>query len=199
MIVRIRTGGRRATRRALSAGALVLAALLAAACSSSPSSPQVPSLSGHTTPASNIGYTQAQSDQDMISFTRCMRAHGISIHDPVHRAEHAGLSVDVPQHDNATRAGWAACGHFLAKTIQLKEAGARAQVAQELPQLLAYARCMRSHDINMLDPNAMGGLNLGRVPGITSNFGRYSPQFRSADAACRHLLPAGVHDNGSGP
>jgi hypothetical protein len=55
---------------------------------------------------------------------------------------------------------------------------------------------MRSHDIDMLDPNPQGSLNLG---GITSDFGRYSPQFRAADSACRHLLPAGVHDDGSGP
>ena len=58
---------------------------------------------------------------------------------------------------------------------------------------------MRSHDINMLDPTQLGELNLGHVPGITSDFGRYSPQFRAADAACRHLLPAGVHDDGTGP
>jgi len=37
------------------------------------------------------------------------------------------------------------------------------------------------------------------VPGITSDFGRYSPQFRAADTACRHLLPTGVHDDGTGP
>jgi hypothetical protein len=58
---------------------------------------------------------------------------------------------------------------------------------------------MRSHDINMLDPTPLGELNLGHVPGITSDFGRYSPQFRAADAACRHFLPAGVRDDGTGP
>jgi hypothetical protein len=59
---------------------------------------------------------------------------------------------------------------------------------------------MRAHDITMLDPNAQGQLNLGTVPGMASNdFGRYSPQFRSADATCRHLLPPGVTDDGSGP
>jgi hypothetical protein len=58
---------------------------------------------------------------------------------------------------------------------------------------------MRSHDINMLDPTPQGELNLGTVPGITSDYGRYSPQFRAADAACRHFLPAGVRDDGTGP
>jgi hypothetical protein len=58
---------------------------------------------------------------------------------------------------------------------------------------------MRAHDIDMLDPTPGGQLNLGQVAGITSNFGRYSPQFRAADTACRHLLPAGIHDDGTGP
>ena len=65
--------------------------------------------------------------------------------------------------------------------------------------LTEYARCMRAHDISMLDPTPEGELNLGRVPGTNGNFGRYSPQFRTADAACRHFLPAGVHDDGTGP
>jgi hypothetical protein len=58
---------------------------------------------------------------------------------------------------------------------------------------------MRAHDITMLDPTSSGALNLGHVPGMNSDFGRYSPQFRAADAACRRLLPAGVRDNGTGP
>jgi hypothetical protein len=58
---------------------------------------------------------------------------------------------------------------------------------------------MRAHDIPMLDPDRFGDLNLGNPPGISSDFGRYSPQFRSADTACRHLLPAGVRDDGTGP
>jgi hypothetical protein len=53
--------------------------------------------------------------------------------------------------------------------------------------------------IVMLDPTPLGELNLGHVPGITSDFGRYSPQFRAADAACRHFLPTGIRDDGTGP
>jgi len=87
----------------------------------------------------------------------------------------------------------------VAKIFAAKQAGANRELARWLPSLVRYAQCMRSHDIPMLDPGSQGQLNLGPVPGITSDFGRYSPQFRSADHACRHLLPAGVHDDGSGP
>ncbi len=81
----------------------------------------------------------------------------------------------------------------------MKNANAAAQAAPLMPALTRYARCMRAHDINMLDPTREGDLNLGRVPGVPKRFGRYSPQFRAADAACRHFLPASVHDDGTGP
>jgi hypothetical protein len=81
----------------------------------------------------------------------------------------------------------------------MKASGAAGQTAANLPALTHWAQCMRDHDIAMLDPGPQGQLDLGNVPGITSDFGRYSPQFRAADHACRYLLPAGVNDDGTGP
>jgi hypothetical protein len=186
------------------AGPLAAAAVLAG-CSSGaspgPGSAPVASVSGHGggTSAASRPLTQEQSDQDMISFTRCMRGHGVQMSDPVHRPGHAGLSIDLPTRDSATSAAYTACTHFMAAIFQAKSAGAAAQAAPRLAALTRYAQCMRSHDISMVDPTPQGQLNLGRVPGVTSGFGRYSPQFRTADAACRHLLPAGIRDDGTGP
>jgi hypothetical protein len=188
------------SRRVLALLALPMAAVAAAACSSGSSAPQVAHLPGHAGTARVTGQlTQAQSDRDMIDFARCMRAHGTAVPDPIHRPGHAGLSIELPGQTAANRPAFNACMHFLQPIIQMKNAAAQAAVAHELPALTRYARCMRKHDIAMLDPTTTGELNLGRVPGITSNFGRYSPQFRSADMACKHWLPAGVHDNGTGP
>ena len=184
---------------------LVAAMVLAGGCSSAASQPgpgsaPVASLSGHgVATQSGQPLTQQQSDQDVISFTRCMRGHGVQMSDPFHRPGHAGLSLDMPTRDSATSAAYAACTHFIQAIIQIKSAGAAAQAAPHLAALTRYAQCMRSHDINMLDPTPQGELNLGPVPGVTSNFGRYSPQFRAADAACRHFLPAGIRDDGTGP
>jgi hypothetical protein len=193
-------------RRRLPAAVLALcaAAVLVAACSSGSGGQQgaapVASLSGRTAGSTASGPpSSAQSDQDMISFTRCMRGHGVQMSDPVHRPGHSGLSIDMPAQDAANRSAYSACIHFIQPVIQAKQAGAAAQAAPQLPALTHYAQCMRSHDIEMPDPTPDGELNLGRVPGMNSDFGRYSPQFRSADAACRHLLPAGVRDNGTGP
>ena len=195
---RLRPGAGRVVVAAVLAGA----AVLAAGCSSAASGPgpaPVASLSGHAVASSAQALTEAQSDQDMISFARCMRAHGVQMSDPVHHPGHAGLSIDMPERGPATSAAYAACTHFIQAIIQAKQAGAAAEAAPHLAALTRYAQCMRSHDINMLDPTPLGGLNLGHVPGITSDFGRYSPQFRAADAACRHFLPAGVRDDGTGP
>jgi hypothetical protein len=184
---------------------LVAAAVLAGGCSSAassgPGSAAVASLSGHAAAARSSGQplTQQQSDQDFISFTRCMRSHGVQMSDPVHRPGHAGLSIDMPTRDSSTSAAYAACTHFIQAIIQIKSAGAAAQAAPHLAALTRYAQCMRGHDIAMLDPTPQGELNLGTVPGVTSDFGRYSPQFRAADTACRHFLPAGINDDGSGP
>jgi hypothetical protein len=177
--------------------ALFAAALLATACSSSAAGPQVASLGGHhrgTAGPSRL--TGAQSDQDMLNYARCMRAHGVNMPDPVHIPGHTGLSLVTSSTPPPSRAASAACSHFLAAIIQAKQA---AMTPARLAALAGYARCMRAHDIAMLDPTSSGQLNLGNVPGISSNFGRNSPQFRGADAACRHLLPAGIHDDGTGP
>lgn len=189
--------------RVVAAAVLAGVAVLAAGCSSAargPGSAPVASLSGtgRATPAAQP-LTQQQGDQNIVSFTRCMRGHGVQMSDPVHRPGHAGLSIDMPSQDPADSAAYAACIHFIQANIEAKQAGAASQAAPHLAALTRYAQCMRSHDINMLDPTPLGELNLGHVPGITSDYGRYSPQFRAADTACRHFLPAGIRDDGTGP
>ena len=178
-------------------------AVLAAACSSGPAARTVASIPGTgTSPHAAASKTPAGSyDQDIVHYTRCLRAHGINEPDPVSETHNGrtGLSFVTPQTNATNRAALAACNHFIAALAAAKAAGARSELVRWLPALIRYAACMRSHDIPMLDPGPAGQLNLGNVPGITSDFGRYSSQFRSADTACRHFLPAAVHDDGTGP
>jgi hypothetical protein len=191
----------RTRRRLITLAALPVLALAIAACSGGTSTGrQVANLPGGTArQGSGARLTQAQSDQDMVDFAHCMRSHGVQMPDPFHRPGHAGLSIDIPSQTAATRPAFAACTHFIEPIIAMKNAHAQSVMAPLIPALTRYARCMRGHDINMLDPTPQGALNLGRVPGISSDFGRYSPQFRAADTACRHFLPASVHDDGTGP
>jgi hypothetical protein len=130
-----------------------------------------------------------------------MRAHGVQLRDPFHRPGHNGLSIELPTMTPPVRAANQVCQHILQPLIDAKQAGQRQQAAATLPALISYARCMRTHAIPMPDPGPDGQLNLGQVPGISSDIGRYDPRFRAADTACRHLLPADVaaRDDGTGP
>ena len=182
------TAGRRWPAAGALAATLLALTLLSAACSSD-----------HAADRSGTSQPLSQTDQNMVSFTRCMRAHGVQISDPSHRPGHAGLTVDLPTQDAATRTAYAACSHFIAALVQAKQSGAAALAAPRLSALTGYAECMRARGIPLLDPNAEGQVDMGNLPGMADNISRYSPQFRSADARCRHLLPPGVTDDGSGP
>src|SRR5215475_12409217 len=118
------TGRRRSRpRRALALLAPPLAAAVLAACSSNVSGSQVPHLPGQVGQASaGTQLTQAQSDRDMVDFAHCMRAHGVQVPDPFHRAGHAGLSISLPGQTAANRPAFDACMHFLEKIIQMKQA-----------------------------------------------------------------------------
>ena len=187
---------------------LALIAVLSAACSSPPPSRSIASLpsSGGSTTTTPPTLSKAQQialdDQHMVDFARCMRSHGVNQSDPVPDPipGHAGLTMQVPSRTAANGAAFDACIHFLQTSgAGNGGSGGPAISAAQLAARTNYARCMRSHDIAMLDPDQYGDLGLGNVPGINNRFGRYSPQFRAADSACRHLLPAGSHDEGNGP
>jgi hypothetical protein len=176
--------------------ALALAGALVA-CGSN-QSPGVATLGrGTSAPSSGQDF-----DAAMVSYARCMRSHGSNVPDPIHRTGHAGLSIELPSgasDDPTFQSADAQCNHYLAGLIAMKRAHQAQIAASEMDKLVAYARCMRSHQIPMLDPGPLGELNLGNVPGITGSVGRYTPEFRAADHACRHLLPSDVRDDGSGP
>src|SRR5690242_19756967 len=145
---------RKTPARAVIAVLTLSAATLAlAACSSGQAGPHVAHLSGHNSrPQITAQETGAQIDRDMIHYARCMRAHGVQMRDPYHRAGHNGLSISVPPETAANRPAFSACMHFLQPLIQMKEAHAAAAAAPIMGALTSYARCMRAHDINMLDP-----------------------------------------------
>jgi hypothetical protein len=172
---------------------LMLAICAICACSSGRGGPGVASLPSQSARLPTT-LTQAQQFHRLVQFAECMRSHGVDVPDP------QGDRFQIPvATDPATAAALRACQQWLPSLNTGNGAGPNGNLPAEMPHLVAYARCMRSHDIAMLDPNSFGALNLGQVPGINNDFGRYSPQFRAADALCRNLLPAGVHDDGTGP
>jgi hypothetical protein len=121
--------------------------------------------------------------QKAAAFAHCMRSHGaLSWPDP----NSQGIFVS----DKATRADFRAPASAN-KACQYLDTGApmtAAQQRQATTQALKFAECMRSHGIpHWPDPavNANGVVFNG-----TGGAGRGSPLLRSAQQACRSLLPA---------
>jgi len=63
-----------------------------------------------------------------------------------------------------------------------------------IAQLLAYARCMRSHGISDFpDPTTTGGgISISQHGGPGSDLNRNNPTYEAAHQACRTLQPGGV-------
>jgi hypothetical protein len=53
--------------------------------------------------------------------------------------------------------------------------------------MLAYARCMRQHGINIADPKPGEGINVDAGAGANPN----DPKFKAADRACQQYQPKG--------
>jgi hypothetical protein len=143
-------------------------------------------------------------DQAFIDYVHCMRDHGVDYPDPVQRPGHDGLSLqfdgssDSPQFASANDA----CEHLLQPVIDMKRnAVAASMTPEKLQALLAYSRCMRDHQMPLLDPDPTDGhVSIGTIAGLPEPpLGRRDPLFAAADSACRGVLPADTPDDGTGP
>jgi hypothetical protein len=145
-------------------------ALLAAACGG-----------GSSAVAGQTAYQKA------LAYSQCMRAHGEpGFPDPqpngailTTRKDH--LAQGSPQFAAANKA----CQHLLPNGGVMTAA----QEQQALSHLLKFSACMRAHGLtNFPEPtvtNGGVGLNIGGRGGPDP----HSPQFQSAQQACRKLLP----------
>ncbi len=160
--------------------ALVGVGLLVAACGDGSSSPGGAAPGGSTT--SNY--------KDAVAYAQCMRTHGVpNMPDPTSSGQFitkagtlngvSGVDQSSPQYASANKA----CEHLLPDGGQFTPA----EQQQALAKLLKYAQCMRTHGVpNMPDPTTAGrGVGLGLPAGVDPN----SPQYQSAEAACRSLQP----------
>jgi len=174
------SGRRRARPRqaGLLAAALACLALLAAACSSSPSS------------GTGAAPASGSARHSELAFSRCMRAHGIkAFPDPnpqggisLNTEQGTGIAPKSPQF----KAAFHACQPLLPPNSPLsptQQAAARAQA-------LKFAQCMRAHGISDFpDPNGQGEIAIQPKQG--SDLDPNNPRFRAANQACQHYKPGG--------
>jgi hypothetical protein len=192
---------RRITLAALGLGL----ALALAACGGSPDGDQVASLSGgRATTTTNGTAKEAGKDpqQAALDFARCMREHGIDMPDPEvddqgrirARIGPGGPGGGARPDPKKLEAAQKACGDLMGGGDDDRQLDPAARDA-----MVAFARCMREHGIDMPDPSG-DGLMLRREGDDGPD--PESAKFREAEQACDHHLadlgrPRGAAGGGS--
>ena len=159
-------------RSCLAAGALVVAGLLAAGCSSGPNG-------GTGTPAASnagggAGVNTAQDSKPL--YISCLASHGVPI---------SGRGVTLSRNSPRLLRAEHAC-----RSLQPPSSGTQTITAQDQVDYLRAAQCMRAHGVpGFPDPVfADGGVHFP----VPRNVDTHSPQVLRAVATCRRLIPQGL-------
>jgi hypothetical protein len=166
-------------------GALALT-LGVAACGGGGKANGVASLNGANKPTATTTASSSDPRQAMLNFARCMRQHGINVPDPKPgggiEIKGSGGPGGAKPDDLKFKAAQQACNKYLPNGGQPTKPN-----PQEQQQMLAFARCMRQHGINIPDPSPNGGIEMRGVPGVNPD----SPTFQAAQQACQQYEPHG--------
>jgi hypothetical protein len=183
---------------------LLAAAMLVAGCGAGSSNQGVASLAAPTTTAGSATVQRvgrAGAFGLALAFAQCMRTHGepnfpepVRTGNAVHEALRAGSGVD-PNSPQFTAAR-TACKHLLPNNGFPGPSAGPAFTPAERADYLKAAACLRSRKVpDFPDPTFQGDSVMfrSRTPIDTS-----TPQYNSALATCRKLIPAGLPYSSSG-
>jgi len=181
----------RRSRFTLAAVACVLATGVAACGSSASSSTSSSSAAGSSSAVSAPTSTELAA---RLKLAKCMRSEGIDVPDPTASGAPPGalgalLRNLLAQYGSTkVQAAINDCRRYLTGSFP-NLALTPAALAQRRQEALAFARCMRSHGVDIPDPTTNGtiGLGLSRALGAID---QASPAFKAAASACASLIPA---------
>lgn len=182
-----RAGPRRAGLRVAAVAAIAPLVLLAAACGGS----------GGGSGSNATAGTSA--NQDLLAYARCMRSHGVpGFPDPGPKGQvpkTAVVRAFSSTSNSVVQSASTACQHLMPPSgLGPQRPQLSASQQQQLQaQVLRAARCIRSHGVpNLPDPtvDSHGDISVG------GNVNTNSPQFKSAEQACLHLIPARYRPGG---
>lgn len=176
---------RRLPRLGLAALLLLLltAGTLVAACGGDPS----PSHSG-------TGGGSSSSNQSGIKFAACMRSHGVSnFPDNAITVSNGKVTMDVPANLDPNSPQFQTAEQACRQDLPGSGSGSASN--SNTQQVIKFSSCMRSHGVTKFpEPNSQGRELITGGSGVDPN----SPQFKSAEQACRHLLPNGGSGTAAG-
>jgi hypothetical protein len=192
---------------------LILAAVavvaMVAACSGTATGPGVATLDdpGSSDAPGASPAASALTPQDAaLAYARCMRENGVDMPDP-QVVTGTGGEVKIDQQGGAPvskekfSAADSKCSHFMA---QAGPNGKGPEMsAEDQDKVLAFAKCMREHGVDMPDPDfSGGGVRIQVNSGSASNGSgpknpKDDPTFKAANDACSSLLPGKMGTGGS--
>ncbi len=172
-------------------GLAVSMLLFAAACSATPGTSAATGSTASTGTGSRTSPGASTSPfEQALAYSACMRAHGLpDFPDPVRGAGggvslqlNGGPSGDLNPNSSQFKAAQQACQHLQPQGMRGGSGGANPQ------QALQWAACMRAHGLpNFPDPTVSNGVPQLDLSGTGIDPG--SPQFQSAQQACKSLGP----------
>jgi len=142
-----------------------LASLVLVACGGSGSSP-------------NAG-TKTDNEQQTLNFTRCMREHGVNISTPNGAGGPINVTGTSPQ---VMEAAQKACSRYRPQGGPEKLSPAERAAREDAVQ--SFARCMRSHGVEVQAQTQGGAVRIGVHANAKEN-----PAFQAAQKACESYLP----------
>ncbi len=155
----------------------------------------------------NAAATSSARYQARLNLAKCFRAHGLNVPDPSSNGGPAGgggIFRTLRQYSQAqVQSASQACRQYFAQAFPNANLSPQ-QRAQAQQQLVKFAQCMRSHGVNIPDPQFNSGGGFGFRQAFRS-IDRNSPAFQSALQACQSLRPrfgrggAGGGAPGGGP
>lgn len=137
------------------------------------------------------GGTSGAQFQARLNLAKCFRAHGINVPDPSSGGGPAGgggVFRSLRQYSQAQiQTATQACRQYFAQAFPRANLSPQ-QRAQIQQQLVKFAQCMRSHGVNIPDPQTSAGGGFGFRQQFRS-IDRNSPAFQAAAKACQSLRP----------
>jgi hypothetical protein len=160
-----------------------LAGLALAACGGSGSNP-------------NASDPKTGNEQQTLNFTRCMREHGVNISTPNGAGGPINVTGTSPQ---VMEAAQKACSRYRPQGGPEKLSPAERAAREDAVQ--SFARCMRSHGVEVQAQTQGGAVRIGVHANAKEN-----PAFQAAQKACESYLPkppggraGGLKGPGGGP
>ncbi|HEV7584759.1 MAG TPA: hypothetical protein VGO14_03165 [Solirubrobacteraceae bacterium] len=123
--------------------------------------------------------TKRTAEESMVKFARCMREHGVNVPTPT-PGQPVRFTSSNPQ---AMDAAQNACKRYTAA-----QEPSPADQAAHLEAGRKFARCMRSHGIQVPDPSTTQGGVAIKMNGGPGSINPSSPAFQAAQTACQSLL-----------